>query len=129
MMSQREARYDSERQPGRAAMRSRPGRESLRKRLGKTAIAIAERDGHRCQYCGATAAKSGAHLQLDHLTPRSQGGADEATNLVTACRPCNRQKSTMSLSAWCRLIGASARAIRAQARRQLPDCGQRRRAA
>jgi hypothetical protein len=103
----------------------RPGRESLSKRLGRVARQIAARDGHQCVYCGATAASSGAHLHLDHLTPRGAGGADVATNLVLACRSCNSRRRALTLSAWALLaapkLAISPRAIRAQARRRLPE--------
>jgi 5-methylcytosine-specific restriction endonuclease McrA len=44
------------------------------------------RDGHRCQYCGATADS------IDHVVPRSRGGAHEWENVTAACRPCNLRK-------------------------------------
>ena len=103
-----------------AAHNSRPGRESLSKRLGRVARQIKARDGGRCVYCGATEASSGAHLHLDHLTPRVDGGADVASNLVLACRSCNSARQDMALPAWCRLRCIDARAIRGQARRTLP---------
>lgn len=103
---------------------SRPNRESLSKRLGRVARQIAARDGHACVYCGATAASSGAHLHLDHLTPRSAGGVDEATNLVLACRSCNSRRQDLPLATWAKVAASkltfTARSIRAQARRALP---------
>lgn len=105
---------------------ARPGRESLSKRLGKVAGQIKARDGHACVYCGATAETSGSHLHLDHLTPRSHGGADAATNLVTACRRCNTARKTLSLTQWSAYAAVkfgltfAPRQIRAQARRRLP---------
>lgn len=110
----------------RAQHNARPGRESLSKRLGKVARQIKARDGHRCAYCGATEASSGAPLHLDHLTPRAHGGADVATNLVLACATCNSARQHRPLSAW-RVYAAEVyglainpRAVRAQARRALP---------
>lgn len=103
-----------------AAHNSRPGRESLSKRLGRVARQIKARDGGACVYCGATAETSGAHLHLDHLTPRVAGGADVASNLVLACRGCNSARQDMPLAAWCRSQGIDARAVRGQARRALP---------
>jgi len=103
----------------------RAGRESLSKRLGKTARLIRERDSHVCAYCGRTAKKSGAHLHLDHLTPKSLGGADVASNLVLACRRCNSARGAMTLSQWAAYsavkfgLSFSPRAIRGQARRSL----------
>ena len=103
---------------------NRPGRESLSRRLGRVAKQIRERDAHRCAYCGAV--ESGVPHHLDHLTPRSAGGADVATNLVVACRRCNSARGAMSLAEWSRYAAAKlgltidARAVRAQARRRLP---------
>lgn len=53
-------------------------------------IAILERDGYRCVYCGRTSAD--VELQVDHVTPRATGGSDDATNLVAACFDCNNGK-------------------------------------
>jgi 5-methylcytosine-specific restriction endonuclease McrA len=85
---------------------------------------IRERDGHACVYCGATEQSSGAHLHFDHLTPKSAGGLDAATNLVMACRSCNSRRHDMSLSVWAReahQMQFTARSIRAQARKRLPE--------
>ena len=106
-----------------AAHNNRPGRESLSKRLGRVARQIKARDGFACVYCGATEASSGAHLHLDHLTPRSHGGADVASNLVLACRSCNSRRKDMTLAAWAAAtpeLTFTARSIRARARRALP---------
>jgi len=116
------ARYTT--QIGRAAHSARPGRESLSKRLGRVARQIAERDAHQCVYCGATAVSSGAHLHLDHLTPRSRGGEDVATNLVVACRSCNSRRQARTVAAFAAAspeLTFTARSVRAQARRRLPD--------
>lgn len=62
--------------------------------------AIYDRDSHRCVYCGraegecpANEPKSEGSLSLDHIIPESCGGTSSADNLVTACVPCNREKS------------------------------------
>lgn len=106
----------------RAERNNRPGRESLSKRLGVRVVrAIHARDASRCVYCTQTAEESGAPLQFDHLTAQSEGGKDEATNLVLACRRCNRAKSNMTLAEWTRYAAAKlaltldARAIHAHA--------------
>jgi len=117
---------DQNSKTGRAAWAARPGRESLRKRLGRLAEQIAARDGNRCVYCGATAESSGAPLHLDHLTPRSAGGTDEASNLVLACCRCNCTRQARSLAEWARIAATiglvfTASSIRGQARRKLPS--------
>lgn len=49
-----------------------------------------------CAYCGA----SGVPMHLDHVVPRSRGGPDDPTNLVTACAPCNLSKNDLLPSEW-----------------------------
>lgn len=48
---------------------------------------IFKRDNFECQYCGAE-----DDLTLDHVMPRSRGGATSWKNLVTACKKCNAIK-------------------------------------
>jgi transposase len=48
---------------------------------------ILERDGFKCQACGATNC-----LEIDHIIPRSKGGLTEEFNLQTLCADCNRGK-------------------------------------
>lgn len=48
------------------------------------------RDNHICLYCGQTF--SPAQLTRDHIIPRSRGGEDRWTNVVTACARCNHAK-------------------------------------
>ena len=53
-------------------------------------LAIYLRDGFRCVYCGESLRDSDpATATLDHLIPRCEGGDNDETNLVTACRSCN----------------------------------------
>lgn len=59
---------------------------------------IFRRDNFACRYCG-TAAKDGAVLEVDHVHPRSDGGKDVPTNLITACEGCNSGKSDIPLNA------------------------------
>jgi hypothetical protein len=37
-------------------------------------------------------------LEVDHIVPRSRGGADIDENLITACEDCNRSKHATPLS-------------------------------
>ena len=55
-------------------------------RIALNRRAVFARDGHRCQYCGASAEN------IDHVVPRSKGGAHTWDNVVAACRPCNTRK-------------------------------------
>ena len=51
---------------------------------------ILARDAHTCQYCNRRCAVG--ELTLDHVLPRSRGGASSWENLVAACRRCNNFK-------------------------------------
>jgi 5-methylcytosine-specific restriction endonuclease McrA len=51
-----------------------------------TRRAVFARDAWACQYCGAPAEN------LDHVIPRSKGGAHSWDNVVAACRRCNSRK-------------------------------------
>jgi 5-methylcytosine-specific restriction endonuclease McrA len=51
-----------------------------------TRRAVFARDHWACQYCGAAAEN------LDHVVPKSRGGAHAWDNVVAACRRCNSKK-------------------------------------
>ena len=54
--------------------------------------------GCRCQGCDRTF-DDPRYLELDHNTPRSDGGLNHITNRILLCGPCNRLKSnTYTLS-------------------------------
>lgn len=63
-----------------------------RKRLAEE---VSARDGARCAYCGHI-----GDLTLDHVIPRSQGGANDARNLVMACKSCNSSKGDRTPAEW-----------------------------
>ncbi|HVK98554.1 MAG TPA: HNH endonuclease [Dongiaceae bacterium] len=48
------------------------------------------RDCNLCMYCGDKFPVE--LLTRDHIQPRSRGGSESWTNLVTACRRCNQRK-------------------------------------
>jgi len=48
------------------------------------------RDKNQCQYCGVF--ESPKDLTLDHVVPKSRGGDNTWTNLVTCCKSCNQKK-------------------------------------
>ncbi len=54
------------------------------------------RDRNTCQYCGILLPS--AELTLDHVVPRSRGGASTWENLVAACHSCNRRKGNHLLA-------------------------------
>src|SRR5581483_11724799 len=51
---------------------------------------ILRRDRYTCQYSAEVLPSS--ELTLDHVIPRSRGGASTWENLVACCHPCNRRK-------------------------------------
>ncbi len=59
---------------------------------------IYARDGYCCVYCGVSSGEM--TLALDHLLPKSRGGCNAASNLVTACFPCNGAKGDRTISEW-----------------------------
>ena len=56
---------------------------SLRKRFF-----VMKRDGFACARCGASG--PGTKLEIHHIVPFAQGGADTLDNLQTLCFECNR---------------------------------------
>ncbi len=49
---------------------------------------VLRRDRGRCAYCGCVA------TTMDHVIPRSRGGATSWANAVAACEPCNTRKGS-----------------------------------
>ena len=50
-----------------------------------------------CWYCGCNLPFA-EWATIDHLTPRSRGGAEEPDNAVLSCKRCNRRKGARLLS-------------------------------
>lgn len=61
-------------------------RVPMARRVPVTRRGVLRRDAHRCGYCGKSAAT------IDHILPRSRGGADSWENLVACCLRCNNVK-------------------------------------
>jgi hypothetical protein len=49
------------------------------------------RDRYVCAYCSQRFRFD--QLDMEHIVPRSKGGEDSWTNLVTACKTCNNRKA------------------------------------
>jgi len=64
-----------------------------------TRLAIYNRDGFCCAYCGAHA-EDGIVLTLDHVLAVELGGTNAVTNLVTACLSCNSAKQDKGTREW-----------------------------
>lgn len=59
-----------------------------RPRVKLTRREVFIRDAYTCQYCG----RQGPDLTIDHVVPKSRGGAHSWDNLVSACKACNHRK-------------------------------------
>ena len=81
-------------------------------------LAVYLRDSFRCVYCCSDL--HGAHptdITLDHVRCDSDGGSNEPSNLVTACRSCNCSRQDKPLA---RFAGPETRAdIRRLTRRSI----------
>jgi 5-methylcytosine-specific restriction endonuclease McrA len=62
----------------------------FRARASLTRRAVFARDEWTCQYCGRAAEN------VDHVIPRSRGGAHTWENVVASCRRCNARKENRS---------------------------------
>jgi 5-methylcytosine-specific restriction endonuclease McrA len=51
------------------------------------------RDNHTCRYCG----KNSGSMTIDHIIPKSRGGADTWENMVVCCSRCNNRKGNQTL--------------------------------
>lgn len=56
-----------------------------------------------CVYCGAT-----EQLSIDHATPLTHGGANDWSNVTTACLACNGRKGARTAPEFLGLEGAAA---------------------
>ena len=63
-----------------------------------------ERDGFHCRYCGVIVTNETANM--DHRIPWRHGGPTRLWNLVTACQPCNKDKSNRNPWHWQQVKGA-----------------------
>ncbi len=74
-------------------------RVPFQRQTGLSRRAVFHRDDFRCQYCGGSAES------IDHVVPRSRGGAHEWENVVAACRRCNSSKGDRLLSETSMVLG------------------------
>ncbi len=77
---------------------------------------VLKRDSFKCQYCGATAPE--VVLHIDHIEALANGGANDITNLITACEGCNNGKSDKPLSENAAVQKSRAQLDELQARRE-----------
>ena len=83
--------------PEKTAHMEPPGRKLTRKEMVAFLI---KRDGKRCKGCNRDFGDDTRYLQLDHNTPRSQGGLNHESNRMLLCAPCNQMKSDTYTLKW-----------------------------
>ena len=64
------------------------------RKVPSTRAAVMLRDAYTCQYCGESPGRQ--LLTVDHVIPRSRGGAHDWDNLVSACACCNQKKGSLT---------------------------------
>ena len=55
---------------------------------------VVSRASERCEYCQYPEEHSPSSFQVEHIAPRSAGGATELKNLALACSHCNAHKAS-----------------------------------
>ena len=55
---------------------------------------VTTRAGDRCEYCRCPAAYAPDPFSVEHIHPRSGGGATRLSNLALSCQGCNSRKYT-----------------------------------
>lgn len=64
-------------------------------RAAKIREVLIKRDGEACWFCGVFMSKE--DRTIEHLVPRSRGGANHVENYVLAHQECNRRAGNMSV--------------------------------
>lgn len=82
---------------------------------------VFHRDGAKCRYCGNTEAE---RYELDHIVPRSRGGANRVSNLVVSCHDCNVRKGNKTVEEFLQDKPARLAAVRAIRRAPLAGATQ-----
>ncbi len=57
----------------------------------------------KCAYCGCKMKYE--EMQIDHVQPLSNGGADTLDNMLPACRPCNHRKGGSTVESYRNQVG------------------------
>ena len=60
-------------------------------------------DGCKCLYCKQPMGR--VQLTVDHFWPLEQGGVNDTSGYLSACRRCNKDKGAMDPRDWCALKG------------------------
>lgn len=68
-------------------------------------LATILRDGCACVWCRETL-EEGASFTLDHVIPRSKGGSNHPSNLLTACHRCNSRRGNRTVRQFATVMAA-----------------------
>lgn len=77
-----------------AVVRLRKLERNVSRGVKYSRLAVYQRDGFCCQYCGGKFAFR--ELTRDHVVPRAHGGRTTWENTTTSCGKCNVRKGSMT---------------------------------
>ena len=63
----------------------------------KLRFIVLMRDNFTCKYCGRNVKEDNIKIHVDHIVPKSKGGENIVTNLITSCEECNLGKRDILL--------------------------------
>jgi hypothetical protein len=58
---------------------------------------VAQRAGHRCEYCHAPEVIFNFPFEVEHILPRASAARETAPELALACRSCNVHKAARTM--------------------------------
>lgn len=95
----------SELKPGEYILKDPTPKPAFARAISKELRAfVLDRNGFTCQMCGAVAGEPHPYddsrktrLHIGHITDKSQGGSDEASNLRALCSVCNEGAANLTL--------------------------------
>lgn len=95
----------SDLKPGQYILEDPKPRPAFERTISKeTRAFVLDRNGFTCQMCGAVAGEPHPYdssrktrLHIGHIIDKSQGGADDASNLRALCSVCNEGASNLTL--------------------------------
>ncbi len=78
---------------------------------------LLEKWDRTCAYCGA----KNTRLEIEHIKPRSKGGANRVSNLAIACHDCNQAKGNLEIEEFLSSKPSILKRILSQAKKPLAD--------
>ena len=80
---------------------------------------VLQRDNRTCQYRQKCQGGKQQRLETDHIVPESRGGTYRISNLITACRQCNKAKDNRSIDEFLAHDPERLRSVQAQMKKSL----------